>query len=187
MDIDNKLIIKSKLEFKEYKSAIKGIRIGRTIIIASIYFFILIIDLYGILTSVGDIENGNIKMMVNGSLTKVPIYIAFLPTIFFFVLIGLVLLVIRFSFLFSIKSKYYSNIQIQKETDYIFMREGVEAINNISSKKVSWEEFYKIKETKKAILLFLSKKELWIIPLNRFTNEELVIFNQYASYKSLNK
>lgn len=183
---NNKFIIRVKLEYAEYKAAIKGVKKRKTIMTWAIYFFILILDLLSILIlHIDDIKKGSVSMMVNNSMTEVPIYIAFLPTIVFLVFLTLIIVGFRLKFFYSIKREYQTNPQLQKETKYTFMEEGVEIVSDSLNTKVRWREFKKIKETKEAVLLFLSKKNVWIIPKGHFSKEEFCIFkNLYYSGKN---
>jgi len=182
--INNKFIVKSKLEFEEYKKAIQRIKRGKTIMTWSIYFSILILDVFSILVlHYEDIKKGSVSQMVDNTMTEVPIYIALLPSIFFLMVLTLIVIVSRFKFFHSIKTEYQTNPQLKKETEYIFTEEGVELVSDLLNKNISWNEFKKIKETKQLVLLFLSKNKVWIIPKNNFSKEELDIFRDISYYR----
>ncbi|MFP4698334.1 MAG: YcxB family protein, partial [Eubacteriales bacterium] len=55
--------------------------------------------------------------------------------------------------------------------EYNFSKQGLTIAQGPNKAKYSWEDFYKIKETKKVLLFFISKKVAFILPLESCDNK----------------
>jgi hypothetical protein len=94
----------------------------------------------------------------------VPLYISLLPTIFLVAILFFFFFVIKWLIKFSSRKHFQSNKLIQKEVTYTITYDGMDCISETSSAKVTWDELFKIVETKSAIVIFASNLTAWIIP-----------------------
>lgn len=151
------VVVKPKIEFKDYKRFILSI-CRKGLIIEPIFYFILCYAVFLVLT----IRNGgNKEVITSGS------YIC-LPAAF---------LISSLALLFSIrnihlKSKriYNSDEQLQQDYYFIFTDRGICIESKYNTSIIRWNDVYKAVEMKDTFAVYLEKNQFLIMP-KRFFDE----------------
>ncbi len=77
------------------------------------------------------------------------------------------------------KKEISTNNIIKYENKYIISEEGIITKSQIGENKITWNDIFKVKKTKHAYYLFISKYTAIIIPLRFFVDETMIInFNK---------
>jgi hypothetical protein len=165
-NLNPQTIIRSKLVKDDYVKAnkviIKMMKAEKKWIAYIITFLLLVI--LGVKSFFESNKSDTVEQYAHSNqIIAVPWYIAYLPTIFLFVILIAATFIIKYGKKAPIRY-YESNKLIQEEMEFTFNDIGIECKSDRVFSKINWNEVYKVYISRNFFFIFISNRTFWIIP-----------------------
>jgi len=165
-NLAEKIVFSSKLEENDYFKAckvIKKIKLKERKWLVYLITIPAVIICFAIGYFKATYENNVSEIPSHVVISKVPWYIAFLPSIFLllFFIVFFVLLIVAKN---APKRHYQSNKLIQHEMQFSIDNEAISCSSPNTSSIIKWDDIYKTYISRDFFVIFISNLTVWIIP-----------------------